>query len=141
MRAAPIPARVAKLLPLLGSDKAGEVVATAAAIGRTLTLAGLDWHALAALVERHASPTARSASSDPGALFSFGTITPAQRARRWRCWPRALASRSNRWRPLKASRPGCWARWSVFASTTPTPRGWTPCGSVALATPPHERSQ
>lgn len=45
--------KLAKLLPLLGSDKPGEVVATAAAIERTLKGLGCDWHDLAALVERH----------------------------------------------------------------------------------------
>ena len=49
---APIAPRLSKLLPLLGSDKDGEVVATARAIGRTLSSAGLDFHALAAVVER-----------------------------------------------------------------------------------------
>ena len=44
--------RLSRLLPLLGSDKDGEVVATARAIGRTLASAGTDWHALAAAVER-----------------------------------------------------------------------------------------
>jgi hypothetical protein len=39
-----------KLIPLLGSDKSGEVVATAAAIGRVLEANGLDWHSLAAAV-------------------------------------------------------------------------------------------
>ena len=43
-----IAARVAKLVPLLSSDKAGEVAATAAAIGRALKAAGTDWHDLAA---------------------------------------------------------------------------------------------
>ena len=38
--------KLAKLLPLLASDKDGEVVATARAIGRTLAAAGADWHDL-----------------------------------------------------------------------------------------------
>lgn len=36
--------RIEKMLPLLGSDKSGEVAATAAAITRILKGAGLDWH-------------------------------------------------------------------------------------------------
>ena len=40
--------RLAKLLPLLSSDKDGEVVAAARAISRTLTAAGSDWHGLVA---------------------------------------------------------------------------------------------
>jgi len=39
--------RIAKLLPLLASDKMGEVAATAAAIGRLLAAHGLTWHDLA----------------------------------------------------------------------------------------------
>jgi hypothetical protein len=39
--------RVSKLLPLLGSDKDGEVVAAARAIERTLRPTGWDWHTLA----------------------------------------------------------------------------------------------
>lgn len=37
-------ARVARLIPMLSSDKAGEVVAAAAAIERTLKAAACDWH-------------------------------------------------------------------------------------------------
>jgi hypothetical protein len=55
----PLPATITptlgKLIPRLASDKAGEVVATAAAIGRVLTANGLDWHDLAAAVHQ---PTA-----------------------------------------------------------------------------------
>ncbi|MCW8084724.1 hypothetical protein [Sabulicella glaciei] len=75
MSAAPIPAKVAKLLPLLGSDKPGEVTATAAAIGRTLTAAGLDWHALALVVERHTALPVRPGIA-PAAAFSFGALPP-----------------------------------------------------------------
>ncbi|KAB0680068.1 hypothetical protein F6X38_09665 [Aureimonas leprariae] len=49
---APIAPKLSKLLPLLGSDKDGEVIATARAIGRTLSAAGLDFHALAEAIER-----------------------------------------------------------------------------------------
>jgi hypothetical protein len=38
--------KLAKLLPLLSSDKDGEVVAAARAIGRTLAASGADWHDL-----------------------------------------------------------------------------------------------
>lgn len=43
----PILPRLAKLLPLLGSDHPGEVAATAAAIGRLLSSVGASWHDLA----------------------------------------------------------------------------------------------
>ena len=39
--------KLAALIPLLGSDKPGEVAATAAAITRQLAKAGADWHDLA----------------------------------------------------------------------------------------------
>lgn len=40
--------RLGKLVPRLASEHPGEIVATVAAIGRTLVGAGLDWHDLAA---------------------------------------------------------------------------------------------
>ncbi len=48
---APLPMRVGQLVRLLSSDKAGEVVAAAAALNRTLAGVGLDIHDLAAVVE------------------------------------------------------------------------------------------
>jgi hypothetical protein len=42
--------KISKLIPLLGSDKDGEIVAAAKAIGRTLRATGCDWHDLASLV-------------------------------------------------------------------------------------------
>jgi hypothetical protein len=44
---APISARLAKLIPLLASDKAGEVAATVEAIKRVLGTVGADFHDLA----------------------------------------------------------------------------------------------
>lgn len=50
--------RVGQLVRLLGSDKDGEVVAAARALGRTLKAHGHDWHDLAEIAERHlARPT------------------------------------------------------------------------------------
>jgi len=46
---APVVPRLAKLL--LGSDKDGEVVATARALGRTLASAGANWHDLAGALD------------------------------------------------------------------------------------------
>lgn len=43
--------RLCKVVPLLGSDKPGEVVAAAAAIGRTLSAAGLSWHDLVTVLQ------------------------------------------------------------------------------------------
>lgn len=48
---APVTDRLTKLIPRLASDHDGEVVATARAIGRTLTNAGLDFHALAGALQ------------------------------------------------------------------------------------------
>ena len=44
----PIDNKIAALIPRLASDKDGEIVATARAIGRQLKKTGSDWHDLAA---------------------------------------------------------------------------------------------
>jgi hypothetical protein len=44
--------RIGQLVRMLGSDKSGEVVAAAAAINRTLSVAGLDLHQFADLIAR-----------------------------------------------------------------------------------------
>jgi hypothetical protein len=44
--------RMGQLVRMLGSDKSGEVVAAAAAINRTLSVAGLDLHQFADLIAR-----------------------------------------------------------------------------------------
>jgi hypothetical protein len=61
--------RLAKLLPLLGSDQPGEVAAAVAAITRALTKAGTDWHGLAALV-------AGEAKRQTAPAFTFATLAP-----------------------------------------------------------------
>lgn len=57
MLAQPTAERLAKLLPLLTSDRDGEVLAAVAAIRRTLDAAGLTVHDLAAAIGAPASPT------------------------------------------------------------------------------------
>jgi hypothetical protein len=44
---APITDKIGKLIPMLGSDRDGEVVAAVRALGRTLASIGADWHELA----------------------------------------------------------------------------------------------
>lgn len=48
--------KLARLIPRLGTTFDGERLATVAAIERTLRNAGLDWHALAAAIERQPAP-------------------------------------------------------------------------------------
>ena len=48
--------RLAKLIPMLGTDRDGEIVGTVHAIRRTLKSAGCDLHDLALVVERAALP-------------------------------------------------------------------------------------
>lgn len=48
--------RLAKLIPMLGTDRDGELVGTVHAIRRTLKSAGCDLHDLAEVVERAALP-------------------------------------------------------------------------------------
>jgi hypothetical protein len=48
----PIAGRIAQLIRLLSSDRDGEVIAAARALGRTLHGAGLDVHSLAEQIEK-----------------------------------------------------------------------------------------
>jgi hypothetical protein len=64
-----MPARLAKVLPLLGSDQPGEVVAAAAALRRVLAGAGMDLVDLADLVTTEAQRRQRPA-------FSFASLGP-----------------------------------------------------------------
>jgi len=52
----PVAEKLGKLIRRLGSDRDGEVVATVAALRRTLDGAGLDLHDLAQAVTRPAEP-------------------------------------------------------------------------------------
>ncbi len=61
--------RLGKTLPLLGSPEDGEALAAARAVGRILEAAGMDWHALAALVT---AETKRQATP----AFTFATLAP-----------------------------------------------------------------
>ena len=62
---APISPKLGNLIPLLGSDKDGEVVAAARAICRTLRGSGLDLHDLAELVRKASNPS-HSGRQDEG---------------------------------------------------------------------------
>jgi hypothetical protein len=66
---ATIPARLAKVLPLLGSDQPGEVAAAAAALQRVLAGAGMGLVDLADLVVAEAQRRQRPA-------FSFASLGP-----------------------------------------------------------------
>lgn len=81
--------KLGRLLPRLASDSAGEVVATVAAIRRTLDRAGLDLHDLAARLteaprlvdpERHARRDAGSALAMAAWLrrHALARLTPKQ---------------------------------------------------------------
>ena len=59
--------KLQQLIPLLSSDHAGEVAATAAAIGRVLRGAGLDWHDLADDVGTGSKPVVRLGCRDNSA--------------------------------------------------------------------------
>lgn len=53
---APVAPKLAKLIPLLGTDRDGELVATVRAIGRTLEAANLTFHDLADAVRPGETP-------------------------------------------------------------------------------------
>ena len=66
--------RLGRLVAMLSSPVAGEVVATAAAIGRTLDRAGMDWHDLAKRLTATAQPQPWQGGPS-GADFSAGNAS------------------------------------------------------------------
>ena len=66
-----LPPQILKLLPLLGSDKDGEVVATARAICRTLSSAGIDLHHLAAALSASVAPSPCMAVAGTPGIFDM----------------------------------------------------------------------
>lgn len=93
-----ITTKLAKMLPMLASNQDGEVVATAAAIGRVLAGAGASWHDVAALLsptqtQQLASAECRTSST----AFNFIHLSPEGARRRitellagtgWNDWER-----------------------------------------------------
>ena len=53
---APVADKLGKLIPRLGSNYDGEVIATARAIGKTLENAGLSWHDVAGAIAKSSVP-------------------------------------------------------------------------------------
>src|SRR4051812_22150318 len=85
---APIVPRLAKLLPLLSSDKSGEVVAAANAIGRTLATVNADWHDLVAHLQ-----------SEPRTVVVYRDVyrdPPSAEPSDWRAMLRVCADRYSR---------------------------------------------
>ena len=77
----PIRARLAKLLPLLGSDQPGEVTAAAAAIGRLLSSVGASWHDLAGRLTTPVTGIPAAEAWRPPARQSRATAAPPRRYR------------------------------------------------------------
>jgi hypothetical protein len=76
--------KLEKMLPLLGSDRPGEVLAAAAAIDRHLRANGQDWHDLAAALR---PDRAQRDPSDPQAVAAWlpqsGHYRPHERDFLW----------------------------------------------------------
>jgi hypothetical protein len=118
--------KLGRLLPRLASDSAGEVVATVAAIRRTLDRAGLDLHDLTARLTATPQPVRpispkRQAPRDGGELlamaaflraYAIDRLTPKQRdfvatAARLLTDGRALTPKQSQWlRDLHAQHAG-----------------------------------
>ena len=117
------PPLISKLLPLLGSDKDGEVVATARAICRTLGSAGLDLHDLVKAVARPpvlASKTRRKQQA-PSWQAPYGSINPDADIVAW------CRRHGDEWLPLKdrdflASVEPKLLRWG--GRLTPSQQAW-----------------
>ncbi|MEH3117017.1 MAG: hypothetical protein PGN25_05235 [Methylorubrum populi] len=74
--------KLTKLIPLLGSDKDGEALGAARAIGRTLKSAGLDLHALAGRIGPQTTEAPRVVYRDvPYATPSYNYADAFRRAR------------------------------------------------------------
>lgn len=98
-------AKLAKLLPLLGSDKAGEVIAAAAAIDRLLNGLCADWHDVARLVEK----------------FWIEPATAEQKPAPWRDLARrCLQAADHPLQPAEADFLQSMAHWSG----EPSPKQW-----------------
>ena len=74
-----IPAKIAALIPRLGTSFEGEVIATRDAISRLLQAAGLDWHDLAAACTVPAVAPIPASHVPRHAHASFGDLARAAR--------------------------------------------------------------
>ena len=94
-----IPPQIGKLLPMLASDKDGEVVATARAICRTLGAVNLDLHDLAKAVTTPAAPVVLSRPKRrrhaPSWQAPFGSANPDADMVAW------CRQRGDDWLPMK----------------------------------------
>ena len=77
-----IGAEIAKLLPMLGSDHDGEVIAVVRALGRKLNAGGKDWHWLAEQVLRLESTTREARKPSAAWHESTPRTPPASRKER-----------------------------------------------------------
>jgi hypothetical protein len=80
--------KLGKLIRLLASDKAGEVVAAAGALKRSLAAANLDFHDLAGAAERGFKPPATPPPQQPSRAVSWGPPLPSPhdwQAMAWYC--------------------------------------------------------
>jgi hypothetical protein len=82
---------LSKLIPRLGSDHAGEVVATAAAIGRVLRNGGCDWHDLAHAVTPALKPQAKASDDNWRTTLAFCAMYIDRLTMRDRGFIRSLA--------------------------------------------------
>ena len=80
---------IAKLIPLLGSDKPGEVAATVAAIDRNLRSGNEDWHALARIIRKPDDPVKPESAPRPSRPRTSG---PPRGPYHWRTAARWCAT-------------------------------------------------
>jgi hypothetical protein len=106
----PTTPRIGQLIRLLASDKDGEVVAAARALGRTLKGIDQDFHDLAASVENatpHAQPSTRSdVDPDCRALIDWLSRNSARLSAKEQQFIRSMSA----WRGKPTTRQGTWLR-------------------------------
>jgi hypothetical protein len=97
--------RLGKLIPLLGSDRDGEVIGAARAIDRLLKSAGRDWHDLAALL-RLPAPRWEIAADDWQSVARFCAENSTRLTERELDFLATLAS----WRGRPTEKQFAWLR-------------------------------
>jgi hypothetical protein len=119
--------RVAKLLPMLGSDNPAEVAATAGAIGRVLNSAGMSWHDLAGHVAAARPPAFTFRGMPPKAarkmiaVMQYRGRMPPLQVQRCEAFRARLLELGNQAKPISAE-DAAWLDelWNANMKDTPT---------------------
>jgi hypothetical protein len=113
---APIGPRLGQLIRMLGSDRDGEVLSAARALGRTLRSINADFHDLAAAIEREA-PSANHGPSDHRTMAHWILRSGARLSETERGFVHQMAN----WRGEPSERQASWLL-SIFERASSSER-------------------